>query len=375
MDKERRLEVTVGLFVLATAVVAVVAVLLLGRSRHVFEQRATLRATFRDVAGLAQGAPVRLSGVNVGTVSRISFVRAARRPLIEVDMQITQSALGLVRQDSLARISSQGLLGDKIVEISAGTTAAPLVETGGEIKTAEAPDLDRMLRQAEAVLDDARRVADRLAVVVDQVADARTMTAIRQSLLHLHALLHEADKGGGLVHALFYDRRTADELDRVLAGVDRLVQHVDRGVQRIDSVLDATDDNGRQLLNHLSRAAEDVGTTARRIGQSPALANLERATGDVAEMTAAMRRGQGTLGALLVDPTIYDQLVSVLGGIGRSRILRALVRYAISRDPERGQAKRVVDQRNIPPLKPPPSPPKPKSSPSSKASSLPLPQK
>jgi phospholipid/cholesterol/gamma-HCH transport system substrate-binding protein len=353
MDKERRLEVTVGLFVLGTTVLTVLAVLLLGRSRHVFEQRAILHATFRDVAGLAQGAPVRLSGVNVGTVSRISFARGARRPLIQVDLQITQSALGLVRADSLARISTQGLLGDKIVEISGGSIEAPLVAEGGQIKSAEAPDLDRMLRQAEAVLDDARRVADRLALVVDQFADAKTVAAVRGSLLHLHGLLHEADKGHGLAHALFYDRRTADELDRLLMGMNRLVQHVDRGMVRIDSVLDATDDDGRQLLNHLARAAQDVGATARRIGRSPALPNLERATDDVAEMTASLRRGQGTIGALIVDPTIYDQLVSVLGGIGRSRILRALVRYAISRDPERGMGQRVIDQRNIPPVKPP----------------------
>ena len=69
MDRDRRLEVKVGVFVLATAALAVIAVVLLGKSRHVFEQRATLHATFSDVAGLSQGAPVRVSGVNVGTVS------------------------------------------------------------------------------------------------------------------------------------------------------------------------------------------------------------------------------------------------------------------------------------------------------------------
>jgi phospholipid/cholesterol/gamma-HCH transport system substrate-binding protein len=122
MNKDRRLEVKVGLFVLATALVGVVAVLLLGKSKHVFEQRVKLHATFHDVAGLVQGAPVRVSGVNVGTVSQISFVRAEPRPEIQVDLQVTQSALGLIRADSVARISAQGLLGDKIVEIAAGPT-------------------------------------------------------------------------------------------------------------------------------------------------------------------------------------------------------------------------------------------------------------
>jgi hypothetical protein len=69
-------------------------------------------------------------------------------------------------------------------------------------------------------------------------------------------------------------------------------------------------------------------------------------------MTGYMKSGQGTLGALVVDPTVYEQLVQVLGGVGRSRVLRALVRYAISRDDEKGAA-RVVDEKNVPEVKTP----------------------
>jgi phospholipid/cholesterol/gamma-HCH transport system substrate-binding protein len=353
MDRERRLEIRVGLFVIATVALGAVALILLGRSRHVFEPRATLRATFADVQGLVAGAPVHISGVNVGTVSRVLFVHAARRPLIRVDMELSQSSLGLVRADSVARISSQGLLGDKIVEISAGSTAATQVAPGGEIKSATAPDLDQMMRQASAVLDDLRRVADRAAAAVDEFADHKTVAAMRESMLHIHALLHEADRGGGLVHALFYDRRTAGELERLVSGADRLVAHVDRMAGRLDGVLAATDDEGRQLVNNVSRAARDVSVVAQRIGRSPVLPNLERASGDLADMTRYVKSGQGTVGALIVDPTIYDQLVSVLGGIGRSRILRALVRYAIARDDEPGNAHRVVDRKNVPAVKPP----------------------
>ena len=68
--------------------------------------------------------------------------------------------------------------------------------------------------------------------------------------------------------------------------------------------------------------------------------------------TAELIAGQGTLGALVVDPTVYEQLVQVLGGVGRSRVLRALVRYAISRDDEKGAA-RVVDDKNVPEVKTP----------------------
>ena len=352
MNKDRRLEIKVGLFVIGALVLGGIGVLLLGKSKHVFEQRVQLHATFGDVAGLVQGAPVRVSGVNVGTVSQIMFVRAEPRPLIRVDLQVSQSSLGLVRADSVARISGQGLLGDKIVEISAGSFSSPPIGAGGEVKTAAAPDLDKMLQQAAAVLDDTRRVADRAAAAVQEFADPKTIAEVRESILHIHGLLHATEKGEGLAHALFYDKRTASDLTRISSNLSQLTAHLDRGVQHLDAVLAATDGDGKQLLNNVSRAARSVGATADELQRSHVVANLERASGDLAAMTDYMKAGRGTLGALVIDPTVYEQLVQVLGGVGRSRILRALVRYAISRDDEKG-AGRVVDEKNVPEVKAP----------------------
>jgi phospholipid/cholesterol/gamma-HCH transport system substrate-binding protein len=358
MNKDRRLEVKVGLFVVVAVIIGGIGILLLGKSKHVFESRVQLHATFSDVNGLVQGAPVRVSGVNVGTVSQIMFVRVEPRPQIRVNLQISQASLGLVRADSVARITGQGLLGDKIVEVTAGSLSEAPVANGGEIKTVMAPDLDKMLQQASIVLDDARRVADRAAAAVEQFADSKTVGEVRDSVLHIHALLHAADKGNGLAHALFYDKRTADELTRLETNLSRLSEHVDRGVQHLDAVLGATDSDGKQLLNNVSRAARSVGQTADEIQQSHVVTNLAHASGDLAAMTGYMKAGQGTLGALVVDPTVYEQLVQVLGGVGRSRILRALVRYAISRDEDKSAA-RVVDDKNVPDVKRPKDQPAP----------------
>ena len=351
MNKERKLEVKVGLFVVATLILGGVGILLLGKSRHVFEPRVKLRAMFEDVAGLVQGAPVRVSGVNVGTVAQIQVVGAAPRPRILVEIDVTKSSVDLVRSDSVARISSQGLLGDKIVEISVGSTAFPPVGAGGEIRTAPSPDLDKMLRQASAVIDDAMRAADRTAAAFDQIADPKTIAQIKGSILHINGLLRAAETGQGLAHALFYDKRTAQDLDRVSNNLAELTAHLDRGVQHLDAVLAATDGDGRQLINNVSRAARSVGQTADEIQRSRVVAHLDQAAGDLAQMTSYMKSGRGTLGALVVDPTVYEQLVQILGGVGRSRILRALVRYAISRDEDKS-AGRVVDEKNVPRVDP-----------------------
>lgn len=352
MNKDRKLEVKVGGFVLGLIALGIVSVLLLGKSKHVFEERVKLHVTFSDVAGLVQGAPVHVSGVNVGTVSSIMFVRAEPRPLIRVDLQVSKSALGLIREDSLATISSQGLLGDKIVEIEAGTTMSPAVANGGEVKAGKAPDFDKMLKQAAATLDDVKHVADRAAQTVDAVLDPKTVGMIRESLEHVHGLLHATDKGEGLAHALFYDKKTADDLERIEANLTKLSEHVDQSVQHINTVLGSIDGDGKNVLNNVSRAAKSIGDTADSLQKSKIVANLDHASGDLATMAAYMKSGQGTMGSLIMDPTVYEQLVQVLGGVARSRVLRALVRYAIARDGEQGVA-RVVDSKNVPAVKPP----------------------
>jgi phospholipid/cholesterol/gamma-HCH transport system substrate-binding protein len=352
MNKDRKLEVKVGGFVLGLIALGVVAVLLLGKSKHVFESRVKLHATFADVAGLVQGAPVRVSGVNVGTVAQIMFVRADPRPEIRVDLQISHSALGLIREDSVATISAQGLLGDKIIEIQAGTNASPQVADGGEVKTGSAPDFDKMMKQAAATLDDVKHVADRAAQTVDTVLDPKTVGLIRESVEHIHGLLHQTDKGDGLAHALFYDRKTADDMQRIEANLTQLSQHVDEGVQHINTVLGSIDGDGRNVLNNVSRAAKSIGDTADSVQKSKIVANLDHASGDLAQMTAYVKSGRGTMGSLIMDPTVYEQLVQVLGGVGRSRILRALVRYAIARDGEQAVG-RVVDDKNVPDVKTP----------------------
>jgi phospholipid/cholesterol/gamma-HCH transport system substrate-binding protein len=338
-----RSEIKVGLFVLLTAVAAVIVVFLLGRKRHVWEERVHIHSTFDDVGGLVVGAPVQLAGVNVGIVSSIAFDRTTPRPRIRVDLEIARASLDLIHRDSIARIGAQGLLGDKLVDVSAGTRTEPPIEEGGEVAAAPSSDLQRLIAETTEVMDRVKRVAENLAKLTAGIAEPKTVEHLRGSIASLHQLMEQTVKGPGLMHALFYDPRTAEQLDALLVEARRLVAHVDQGVVRLDQVLGATNAEGRQILNYAARAARAVGDTAEALGRTQTIANVERASADLADVARTVRSGQGTLGALVQDPTVYEQLVTILGGIARSRILRALVRYAIVKDDAK-TAQRIVDE-------------------------------
>jgi phospholipid/cholesterol/gamma-HCH transport system substrate-binding protein len=340
---QRAFEVKVGVFVLLSLAGALLVIFLLGGKRHIFEERVRLDAVFTDVGGLVEGAPVQLAGVGVGVVGRIDFDRTTPRPRIRVELEITRSALDLVRRDSMARIGALGLLGDKIVDVTVGSRDQPELQPGDTLQTVPPADFNKLLVEVGEILERARRAADDAARVLDALADPKTIGHVRGALASVHALLGAAERGPGLAHALFYDRRTAEALGELIERLARLAAHVDGGVARLDRLLAATDHDGDQLINNLSRAARSVGDTAGALGSARIMGNLEHVSGDLAQLTAQLRSGRGTLGALVVDPTVYEQLVTILGGVARSRILRALVRYAISRDDARTAA-RVVDE-------------------------------
>jgi phospholipid/cholesterol/gamma-HCH transport system substrate-binding protein len=186
------------------------------------------------------------------------------------------------------------------------------------------------------------RVAADAAEIADTLSAPRVREDIRGSLGAIRLLLDATAHGQGLAHAVFYDKRTAQSLTGIAVGLQQLVGRVNGAVAALQPILKSTDKEGRQLLNNLSRAALGLGRVADEVEKSQVLANLQRASEDLAQVTGQLREGKGTLGALVQDPTVYEQLVTILGGIGRSRVLRALVRFAISKD-ESKEARHVSE--------------------------------
>ena len=118
--QERRQKLKVGVFVLIGLVAFLGMIYALGARARLFEPRYTIHAEFNEVGGLVEGATVRLAGVQIG---RVTGVRLPAEPggKVRVDLTIGRQFANRVRKDSVARIETQGLLGDKIIELSVGT--------------------------------------------------------------------------------------------------------------------------------------------------------------------------------------------------------------------------------------------------------------
>ncbi len=122
-----------GVFIVATLLILAAGVFLIGEKRFLFRRTYRLKAEFQDVVGLNNGADVRVGGIHLGTVKYISLPNGPSGKLTVV-MDMASSTENIIRQNSVATIKTEGLLGDKYVEISFGSEKAPAIESGDTIK-------------------------------------------------------------------------------------------------------------------------------------------------------------------------------------------------------------------------------------------------
>jgi ABC-type transporter Mla subunit MlaD len=160
--RERALRFRVGVFVIVALAAFVAVIYVLGARARLFEARYTIHADFTEVGGLREGATVRLAGVQIG---RVTDVHLPSEPggKVRVDLTIGRQFADRIRKDSVARIETQGLLGDRIVEISVGTAAAPVVQAGDALSSSDPTDITpaRHGRDHQSVEDRRGRRGDR----------------------------------------------------------------------------------------------------------------------------------------------------------------------------------------------------------------------
>ena len=134
--------ITVGIFIFIAIAIFIAGVLALGGQNKTFAKTVSLRAVFNDVNGLQSGNNIWLSGVKVGTIKKISFISNAQ---VEVEMNVETKYQQYVHKDAMAKIGSDGLIGNKIIVIYGGTQQAPLVQNGDLLGVEKATSMDDMM--------------------------------------------------------------------------------------------------------------------------------------------------------------------------------------------------------------------------------------
>ena len=141
-----------GLFILITFGMFCAGVFLVGRQENHFASNYRLRSEFLSVAGLSEGAQVRVGGIHKGTVRSIQLPQRPDGKIV-VTMDLTKDTQAIVRKDSIASIQSEGLLGDKFIEVSFGSVEGEMVRSGETIQSKPPLDISDLFNKANSILE------------------------------------------------------------------------------------------------------------------------------------------------------------------------------------------------------------------------------
>lgn len=298
-------QVRVGMLIIVSLLVLAFGIFQVGRLFDVFSSRYPLVTMFESSSGLIAGSAVTLAGQRVGQVESIEFLPVEERrdsANIVVRLSVNTGVRPQIRSDSRAVLQTEGLLGDRFVNISPGSPGYEVLEPGDTIQSLPPLDYESVLRTAATTMDEVQEV----------VVDLRTLTQRLTS--------GEGTLGSLLTDDVLYQRmatattelaglmRTINQSDGTLARMIRdpeLYDQVNRSLSRLDSlgavVLEGEGSLGRMirddsLYEGLLGAVERADTT---------LAGVE-------EFLAGAADSEGSIQRLLEDPELYDQLLKTI---------------------------------------------------------------
>ena len=319
-----------GLVSLIALVLIGLGVFAIGNEQRFWEGRSNYRLRFTRANGLQEGAPVALSGVYVGSVSRMSFPHDPRAQYLEVEITVSSDVAPRIRHDSFGKIQTLGMLGDKYVELSAGTLDAEQLEDGGLIPSHDPTDYEAILGKSG-----------------DIVSNAIEVTAL------LRDVLTDVTDGEGLVGRLISDREFGRELSTDLSdalaniesateSADRLIERAQHGDAAIGALLDGGDQVRSILANFETSSAEATefavslnegeGALPRLVTDKEfadrTFARLEDTTSSISHVADAVRNKDGTLGRLIYDDELYRNVNGLFGGGSQGGFWRLLGKTA-----------------------------------------------
>ena len=161
-----KFKVRLGLFIAGGLMIFIVAVFIIGRQKNLFVPVYRLTTTFYNVSGLEVGNNIRFSGINVGTVDNIKIINDST---VQVDMLIQKNVQKFIKEDCEAAIGSAGLIGDRILIITQGSSDAALAKDGQQILSKEPVEPDAIMASLKVTVNNAAIVSYQLAEIMTKV--------------------------------------------------------------------------------------------------------------------------------------------------------------------------------------------------------------
>jgi phospholipid/cholesterol/gamma-HCH transport system substrate-binding protein len=291
--------IKLGIFVLAGLFLLIITLYVLGKNRSLFGGALELKTHFRAVNGLVVGNNVRYSGIEVGSVQDVVFINDT---VIEVTMDLDKKMKDIIRTNAVASLGTDGLIGNRVVNIAPGKGEAPFVQDGDLLRSKEELNTDEMLRTLRHTNENVAVITEELLITLRRInssaqltelLDDRTISAnLKASLVHLRETTQKAS-------ALM------SEASSLLGETSQTLSLASEGKGTLATLLTDT-----TLAMELRQAVQQIKTVEASATQL--VSNLDAI---VTSVDRDLNSGQGTMNALLKDSLMAAQLRQTIDNV------------------------------------------------------------
>jgi len=306
-------QLKVGVLILVALLILGVAIVKLGQTGNLFGKRYRLVAFISNASGLKLGGPVTVAGQLSGSIKDIQFLppdvdtTKNLKLIVEVSREVTEQ----VRRDSRGRIRTQGVLGDKVFDISPGTPANRVLHEGDTIAVDPSTDFETVVQQASGAISS----------VVGLTNDLKKVTG-------------SVTRGEGTLGQLVTNRSLYDQLNGTLAATNSLMSRLENPRGTIGRLLN--DPALYYSLNRTIASADTIirqistsnGTVGRLLRDDTLYVHLVNVVTKADSLVSGMSSGNGTMHKLFTDQQLYDELVKTVTELNK-------VLVDVRRDPRR----------------------------------------
>jgi len=281
MKKENSRNIRVGLFVIVGTVFIISALYFIGDKKNLFSSKFTVYADFQNVSGLMPGNNVRFGGINVGTVESIEIINDTS---IRVTMFIKEKTHPFIKKNSIAQIGTDGLMGNRLVNITSSKIPGPLIEDGDVLFTKQLFETDEMVRILGRTNQDVSIIAKNLKEITNKLNNENGIWNI----------LNDPELAQNFKQALVNIKFTSERTAIITGDLSSIIDGVQSGKGTLGALI--TDTTMSTMIRQSIVKIKFASDTMAYI------------TGDLRSVSKKIRNGDGAVGTLLMDTTFVHNL-------------------------------------------------------------------
>ncbi|MFH1194182.1 MAG: MlaD family protein [bacterium] len=260
-----------GIFIFIGTILLVLSIFMIGNKERLFVGTIFIKTYFSNVEGLRSGAPVRLSGMDVGSVSNIRLTDKADS-LIEVTMRIDEEMIRFIRLDSQAAIETEGLVGKKLITITPSSSDVAIISDGSIIKAKNPVSMASIMDETQSSIHYVREITKEFSEIAAKI-----------------------NKGEGTIGKAVNDEQLYFAAVNITRSAENSLNAI---TARLNEVSGVIMDFGKDLPNVVS--------------------NVDSVVTGIKSLLYQVEQGKGLLGALIADRSAYDSIKIVIGNLAKT---------------------------------------------------------